>query len=144
MVGHHASYEFRWRRWALLRDVVAAHLEDAAAGRRFPRFASIGDALGVTALRLPAADLTAEVRAIKEALAGRSIEELVMGPLTARVLYPNVKLEIARPLTRAEVAQVAPPGDAKTLDAYFASMLDSMLEVCASPYPDGAIEVLDG
>ena len=144
MVGANASYEFRWRRWALLRDAVAAHLEGSATGRRFPHVASIGDALGVSALRIPAADLAAEVREIQTELARRSVEELVLGPLTAQVLYPNAKLAAARPLTKAELSHVAPIGEAKTLAEYFASMTDSFLDVCGSPHPDGAIEVLEG
>lgn len=144
MVGMRASYEFRWRRWALLRDVVATHLEEGSSGARFPHLASVGKALGVSTLRIPAAELASELSSIREGLAARSVEELVLGPITAQVLYPNVKLAAARPLTRTELAHVAPVGDAKTLGEYFASMLDAFLEVCKSPHADGAIEVIDG
>ena len=144
MVGAHASFEFRWRRWALLRDVVVAHLEEEQSGARFPHFASIGNALGVPAVHIPAAALAAEVRDIRAGLAKRSVEHLVLGPPTASVLYPNVKLERSRPLSRTELTQVAPQRDNEPLEEYFASMLDSMLEVCASPLDDGTIEVLDG
>lgn len=144
MLGKDASYEFRWRRWALLRDAVIAHLEDGRAGARFPQFASIGNALGVGSVHLPAAPLAEEVAEIKRALAARTIDDLVLGTSTAAVLYPTTKLEAPRPLTRTELNQIAPIGDESTLDQYFASMLDSMLHVCAHPAADGTIEVYDG
>lgn len=144
MVGQQASYEFRWRRWALLRDVVATHLEGGNTGSRFPCFASIGRALGVSSMAVSASELADELRQIREALARHPVEDLVLGPITARVLYPTITLEAARPLTRNELSQVAPIGDEKTLDQYFASMLDSMLDVCAHPSQDGTIEVHDG
>ena len=144
LVGNRSSYEFRWRRWALLRDTVAAHLEDTKSGSRFPHFASISQALGVESMRIPAAPLAAELREMRAGLAKHSVEELMLGPATAGVLYPNVKLEQARPMTRNELANVAPIGAATTLEQYFASMLDSMLDVCAQPAPDGTIEVIDG
>lgn len=144
MVGVNASYEFRWRRWALLRDTVATHLENTESGSRFPHFATIGQALGSGSVRIPAAPLASELQEIRRELAALSVDALVLGPTTARVLYPSVQLETARPLTRLELSQVAPVGDEKTLDAYFASMVDSMLEVCAVPAADGSIEVIDG
>jgi hypothetical protein len=45
MIGRGASYEFRWRRWALLRDTVAMHLEDGRSGTRYPQLARVGDAM---------------------------------------------------------------------------------------------------
>jgi hypothetical protein len=45
MIGAGASFEFRWRRWALLRDTVAARLEGGEVGKKFPLLASIGNAL---------------------------------------------------------------------------------------------------
>lgn len=140
MIGNAASYEFRWRRWALLRDTVAAHGEPT----RFPHFTSIGRALGVESMKIPAAPLAAELRDIRAELTKRSIDDLMLGPITASVLYPTLKLEQPRPLSRTELAHVAPIGDAQTLDQYFASMLDSMAEVCDHPAADGTIELLDG
>lgn len=145
MIGREASFEFRWRRWALLRDVVDAHLEPHAAGsKRHHNFAAIGGALGTSPLHLPAQALAAELREIRAALAKHPVDDLVLGPITARVLYPTLTLDHPRPLTRAELSQIAPVGDERTLDQYFASLLDSMLEVCAHALPDGTIEVHDG
>lgn len=144
MVGTRASYEFRWRRWALLRDVVAAHLEGASTSRRYPVFASIGGAVGFVSVHVPAEALAAELREIRAQLAERPVTDLVLGPMTARVLYPRLSVQTARPLTHIELSQVAPIGDEKTLDHYFASMIDSMLEVCEHPTADGTIEIHDG
>lgn len=144
LIGANASYEFRWRRWALLRDVVATHLEGENVGSRYPQFASIGRALGMESVRIPAKVLAAELREIGEALAKHPVTDLVLGPITAQVLYPALALERSRPLTRTELAHVAPIGDETTLDRYFASMLNSMLDVCASPGDGDEIEVLDG
>jgi hypothetical protein len=137
MVGNHASYEFRWRRWALLRDTISAT-------GSYPHFASIGGALGVDSLKIPAAALAVELAQIREALRTRSVDDLMLGPITASVLYPTIKLEQSRPLSRTELAQVAPIGEGEKLDQYFASMLDSMTDVCSHPAADGTIEVLDG
>jgi hypothetical protein len=60
------------------------------------------------------------------------------------VLDPRVELEIARLLTRVELSEVAPVGADETLGQYFASLIDSMLEVCATPDESGMIEVHDG
>lgn len=144
MIGNLASYEFRWRRWALLRDVIVTHLEQAKAGSRYKHFASIGHALGKESVRIPAEALTNELREIRGKLAERSVADLVLGPVTASVLYPDVKLEAARPLTARELTHIAPIRSEETLDQYFALMLDSMLEVCARPDADGMIEVHDG
>lgn len=144
MLGKGASYEFRWRRWALLRDAVIAHLEHNRPGSRFPQFAAIGNALGVPSIKLAAATLATEIEAIRTQLASRTVDDLVISAATASVLYPNVKLDIPRALTKAELQQIAPFGDERTLDAYFSSMLDSMLHVSNHPESDGTIEVLDG
>ena len=144
MLGKGASYEFRWRRWALLRDVVVEYLEAGNAGSRFPQFAAIGNALGVPSIQLPASSLAEEVEAIRRGLASRTVEDLVISGSTASVLYPNVRLEKSRPLTRSELQQIAPIGDTLTLDQYFSSMLESMLHICSSPHAGGMIEVVDG
>lgn len=142
MISKRASFEFRWRRWALLRDAVATHLESDSPGSRYPHFASIGRALGVGSMRIPAAPLATELREIREGLAKHPITDLVLGPITASILYPAAKLTESRPLTQAELAHVAPVGNERTLDGYFASMLDSMLEV--SETDQETIEVVDG
>lgn len=144
MLGQGASYEFRWRRWALLRDAVVAHLEGGTSGSRFPQFAAIGNALGVASVRLPGAALAAELEAIRSGFAAHTLDDLVMGVSTASVLYPNVQLEAARPLSNAERHHIAPPGESRTLDQYFSAMLESMLQVAEHPDRDGTIEVLDG
>lgn len=144
MLGKGASYEFRWRRWALLRDAVVAHLEDGKPGSRFPEFATIGDALGVDSVSIEATKLARELREIRAALGKLSVDDLVLGPPTASVLYRGTTLEAARPLTRTELLQIAPPGGAETLEQYFSTMFESMLHVCASPTEDGTIEILDG
>jgi hypothetical protein len=143
MIGRNASYEFRWRRWALLRDTAALHLEDGKSGTRFPRFASIGDAL-IDPLRIPARELADEIRAMQPALARHPVTALVLGPATAAILYMGARLESPRPLTNAEIAQISPLGDARNLAEYFASMLDSMSHVCQHAADDGTIEVIDG
>ena len=142
MLGNNASYEFRWRRWALLRDVVITHLDSES--EHYRQFTSIGNALGTPSVRIPAAALASELEAIRAALTTRSVDELVISPTTASVLYPTVRLEEPRRMTRTELLQVAPIGDEKTLAEYFASMIDSMLHVCANPSADGMIEVVDG
>lgn len=144
MVGTKSSFEFRWRRWALLRDVVVTHLENGVAGSRYRHFTSIGSALGVSSLEVPAAPLERELLEIRTALANRPISDLVLGPATAKVLNPDAELAVARPLTRTELSDVAPIGADETLGQYFASMIDSMLEVCAEPDEDGVVEVHDG
>jgi hypothetical protein len=138
LIGRAASYEFRWRRWALLRDTVAA----LDVGMPIPHFNSIGDAL-VGSLRLPAEDLVREVEAIHRALRGRTVDTLMLGPPTASVLYMGVKLEEPRQLTARELAQIAPPGEIKDLAEYFASMCDSMIDVCKTPFADNRVEVLE-
>lgn len=144
MLGRRASYEFRWRRWALLRDAVATHLEMERPGSRYRYFESIGDALGVGSVQVPADALADELREIREGLDKRPVDALVLGPKTARVLYPQAGQARARPLTGTELTQIAPIGEAKTLAQYFSSMLDAMLDVCAHPMESGTIEIYDG
>lgn len=143
LIGKQSSYEFRWRRWSLLRDCVAAHLEHGAYGSRFPQFASIGDALDA-ALRLPARELGAEIATMRDELARHPATDLVLGPATAAVLYLGVKLDAPRPLTARELGQIVPPRDGETLADYFGSMLESIAEVCRNPADDGTLEVVDG
>lgn len=140
LIGNDASYEFRWRRWALLRDAISAHLDPAS----FPRFLSIGDALGTGSVRIPAAELATEIDAIDAGLGDKPVEALVLGPRTAAVLYPGVVTEQPRPLTRTELSQIAPIGEERTLRDYFASMLSSIRDVCAHPFDDGNVESFDG
>jgi hypothetical protein len=144
MLGKGAAYEFRWRRWALLRDAVVHHLEAAHCGSRFPQFNSIGNALGVASIRIPAIPLLQEIEVIRTELAARSIEDLVIGEATASVLYPTGRHAAVRRMTQIELHEIAPAGDAMTLDRYFSSMLETMLQVCSHPDADGTIEVLDG
>lgn len=144
LIGEGAAYEFRWRRWALLRDAVAVHLEGGTTGALFPRLASIGDALVTTTLRLPARELVDELTAIARALTRYPLDALAMGPATAAVLYMGARVTEPRPLSPHELADIAPVGEARNLAEYFASMLDSMLHVCAHPAADGTIAVVDG
>ena len=144
LVGRNASYEFRWLRWVLLRDTVASRFEDGVMGSRFPRFASIGDALVCGVVRLPADQLATEIKTIQTSLAGVPIDALVLGPATAATLYPGAKLEEPRPLNTRELAQIAPIGSAKDLQEYFSSMCESIADVCANPADNGMVEVLDG
>jgi len=142
LIGNNASYEFRWRRWALLRDTVAAQVEDGTSGSKFPRFASIGDAL-VEPIKLPAKELRAEIERMREALKPHPISALTLGPATAAILYVGAKLEAPRPLTQVELAQILPVGNATNLAEYFSAMFDSILHVCDHPRDD-MVEVLDG
>jgi hypothetical protein len=143
LIGKGASYEFRWRRWALLRDAVAVHLEGGTSGAAYPRFAAIGDALfGVQ--RLPAAELASELRAVRAGLEDQPVTALVIAETTAAVLYMGARIAAPRLLTASELTQVAPVGSARSLAEYFASMIDSMAEVCAAPFDDGLIDVVDG
>lgn len=139
VIGDGASCEFRWRRWALLRDVVDIHL-----GNQYIAFFSIGEALGGVTVRVSARLLADEMRTIRVQLMTRSIEDLVIGPVTARVLYPRSAGETPRPLTRQELADIAPIGDSQTLEHYFASLVDAILDACEHPWDDGTLDVVDG
>ena len=142
LIGKGASYEFRWRRWALLRDTAAAHLEGGRSGTRFPRFASIGEAL-LRPTKLPARELRSELDAIRAGLGDLPISALVLGEETAAVVKMGARLEAPRPLTENELAQLTPVGSAVKLEEYFSSMFDSIVDVCDHPDDAGMIEVLD-
>lgn len=141
MIGRKSAFEFRWRRWALLRDTVMS-LETAVG--RFPHLYSIGDALAHGSLRVSAAALGEEVRTAMTLMAGRTLDDLAISPSTAAVLYLGTKLDAPRALTAHERNQIAPPGCATDLAEYFRSMCESMLDVCSHPLDDGHIEILDG
>ena len=143
LIGRGASYEFRWRRWALLRDTVAMHLEDGRSGSRYPQLALLGDAM-VEPQRIDAAALGAEASEVRDKLAGMPIEKLAIGAATAAVLYHGARVAAPRLLNDTELAQIAPVGTSVDLREYFQSMLDSIAEVCRSPHEDGKIEVIDG
>lgn len=140
-IGSGASYEFRWRSWALLRDTLAEHLDGSA---RFPTFFAIGDALVAGSIRLVAATLAAELEQIRSGLAGRTLADLVVGPRTAAILHGGFTPKGSRPLTRVEIENIRHPGSAEQLTDYFATMLDSFTRVAAHPDPDGMIEIVDG
>ena len=138
VIGKGASYEFRWRTWALLRDVVVANLGENAA----PAFCSLGDAL-VKELRVDAGALTAEVGRIRAWLVGKSFDELVLGPRTSAMLHFTEAATTRRPLTRKEIERIRPIADSPDLADYFRTMLDSFVHVSESPLDDGMLEVVD-
>lgn len=140
-IGSGASYEFRWRSWALLRDALAEYLDGPA---RFPSFFAIGDALVAGRIHLEAAKLGNEIEHIRAGLVGRTLDDLVLGTRTASILHLGITPKHSRPLTRIEVANIRHPGDAEELTEYFATMLDSFARVCSHPNQDGTIEVIDG
>ena len=140
VIGDGASYEFRWRTWALLRDVIVANLDEAA----LPAFCSLGDALVKGAMRVDAAALAADVARIREWLVGKSFDELVLGARTSSLLHFTDMATERRSLTRKEIENIRPISDSKDLAEYFATMLDSLDRVCRHPTADGTIEVVDG
>lgn len=140
VIGVGASYEFRWRTWALLRDVVVANMDE----REVESFASIGDALVNGSMRLDAKALAADIVLIREFLAGKPFEALVIGPRTSAIVHMTSMANTRRPLSRREIESIRPIADSKDLGDYFATMLDSLDRVCGKPHPDGTIEVLDG
>ncbi|MDQ3364707.1 MAG: hypothetical protein M3680_04690 [Myxococcota bacterium] len=144
LVGCGASYEFRWLRWVLLRDTVAVHLEGGLVASKFPRFASIGDALAVGPVRIPAAELANELGAIQAGLTGVPLDALVLAPSTASTLYLGVKFSEPRPLTTSELAQIAPIGTSKDVCEYFSSLCNSLVHVCEHPAEDGTVLSIDG
>ena len=143
LIGRGASYEFRWRRWALLRDTVAMHLEDGRTGSRYPHLAQLGDAI-VEPRRIDASALATEAAEVREKLGGMPIEKLAIGEATAAVLYHGAHIAAPRLLNDTELAQVAPVGTAADLREYFQSMIDSIADVCRHPHEDGKLEVIDG
>lgn len=138
LLGRHASYEFRWRRWALLRDTVEALL-----GPRFPTVASFGEVMTLGPRRLVASVLADEVGVIHRELADHGVDRLTLGPQTAAVLYPRLVLARARPLSALELEEVAPVGGARSLADYFASTCQSLGYVCKNPFVDGTVELVD-
>jgi hypothetical protein len=140
LIGNGASYEFRWRTWALLRDVLVAHLEEET----LPAFCSLGDALVKGMFRVEGAALGAEIERIRGWLAGRSFEDLILGPRTSAMLHFAPIRPIRRPLTPTEIENIRPVAGSFDLAEYFATMLDSMARVCRHPGEDGTIEVVDG
>jgi hypothetical protein len=138
LLGRNASYEFRWRRWALLRDTV-----EAVLGTGFPTLASFGEVLTRGPRRLAASALATEVTEIHARFTDLPVSNLMLGPQTAAVLYPRITLARARPLTELELEEVAPVGNAKTLGDYFASTCQSIAYVCENPFIDGTVELVD-
>lgn len=139
-IGDRASYEFRWRTWALLRDVLVANLDEGSISA----FCSLGDALVHGSLRVDAKALAADITRIREWLVGRSFDELVLGARTSSLLHFTDMPTERRPLARTEIDRIRPIGDSKDLAEYFAVMLDSLERVCANPTEDGTIELIDG
>jgi len=140
VIGVGASYEFRWRTWALLRDVVVAHLDEAA----LLAFCSLGDALVSGSQHVAANELAADIARIREFLAGRPFDDLVLGPRTSQLLHFAGKVTGRRALTRNEIESIRPIAGSADLAEYFATMLDSFERVCAHPAADGTLEVVDG
>lgn len=139
-IGDRASYEFRWRTWALLRDVVVANLDEASLST----FCSLGDALVHGSLRVDAKALASDITRIREWLVGRSFDELVLGVRTSSLLHFTDMPTERRSLSHIEIDRIRPIGDSKDLAEYFAVMLDSLERVCSHPTEDGTIEVIDG
>ncbi len=138
LLGRNASYEFRWRRWALLRDTVEALL-----GPGYPILLSFGEVLTRGPRRLQALVLSNEVLEVHRRLCDQPCDRLMLGPQTAAVLYPRMTLARARPLTDLELEEVTPIGTATTLGDYFASTCHSTAYVCANPFVDGTIELVE-
>src|SRR5690349_19535417 len=111
LIGDNASYEFRWRTWALLRDVVVANLDEASV----EAFASLGDALVSGSLRLDARALAADIETIREWLVGKPFEALVIGPRTSAIVHMTRMANTRRPMTRREIEQIRPIADSKDL-----------------------------
>jgi hypothetical protein len=139
-VGDGASYEFRWRTWALLRDVIVANLDEAT----LPAFCAIGDALVQGVVRVDAATLAADLARIRAWLVGRAFDELVLGPRTSAMVHFSHTPSQTRALSPREIDRIRPIADSADLAEYFATMLASLERVCAHPAADGTIEVIDG
>ena len=140
LIGQGASYEFRWRTWALLRDVVVANLDEAS----IEAFASLGDALVNGSLRINAQALAADIATVREWLVDKPFEALVIGPRTSAIVHMTSMANTRRPMSRREIENIRPIADSKDLAEYFAVMLDSFARVCGKPHADGTIEVIDG
>lgn len=140
MIGNGASYEFRWRTWALLRDVVVANLDEES----LPAFCSLGDAMVDGVLRVRADALLADIERIRAWLVGRPFDDLVLGPRTSALLHFSSHPTQRRPLTENEIEKIRPRAGSEDLAEYFSTMLDSMARVCARPAADGMLEIVDG
>jgi hypothetical protein len=140
VIGVEASYEFRWRTWALLRDVVVANLDEASV----EAFASLGDALVNGAMRVDAQALAADIAMIRGWLVGKPFEALVIGPRTSAIVHMTSMANTRRPLSRREIENIRPIADSKDLAEYFAVLLDSLDRVCGKASADGTVEVVDG
>jgi len=140
VIGKGASYEFRWRTWALLRDVIAANLDETT----MPAFSALGDVLVKGTMTLDAATLGADIGRIREWLVGKSFDELVIGPRTSALVHFTDMATSRRQLTMTEIDRIRPIADSADLAEYFSTMLDSLARVSANPNDDGTIEVIDG
>ena len=140
VIGNGASYEFRWRTWALLRDVVVANVDE----KSLPAFCSLGDAMVDGVLRVNAAALAADIEQIRAWLVGRPFTDLVLGPRTSALLHLTSQPMQRRAMSEAEIEKIRPIAGSTDLAEYFATMLDSMARVCAHPAHDGTVEVIDG
>ncbi|HEU0029500.1 MAG TPA: hypothetical protein VFQ53_02620 [Kofleriaceae bacterium] len=140
LIGNGASYEFRWRTWALLRDVVVAHLDEET----LPAFCSLGDAMVNNHMHVDAAQLAEDVQQIRAWLVDKPFDLLVLGSRTSSLLHFTAAPPTRRQLTRKEIEDIRPIADSKDLAEYFATMLDSMERVAQHPADDGTLELVDG
>jgi hypothetical protein len=140
VIGAGASYEFRWRTWALLRDVLVANLDETTV----PAFCALGDAMVEGTVRVKADELAADIARIREWLVGKPFTDLVIGPRTAALVHFTQKATHRRPLNWNEIDRIRPIADSTDLAEYFATMLDSFARVCEHPAADGTLEIIDG
>jgi hypothetical protein len=140
-----SSFEFRWRRWALLRDCLAHHLEAGRPGSVFPAIASLGDALVEGRIEVDPRILGAELRAARDRLRGIDANALMIGPETAAVLYLGTRAGAPRPLTQVERKNIPGASEpARDLADHFTPFFDSAIAVCDHAEAAGKpIEVLD-
>jgi hypothetical protein len=140
IIGAGASYEFRWRTWALLRDVLVANLDESTLAA----FCALGSAMVEGTVRVKADELAADIGRIREWLVGKPFSNLVIGPRTSALVHFTQKAIRPRPLNWNEINRIRPIADSTDLAEYFATMLESFTEVCAHPAPDGTLEIVDG
>jgi hypothetical protein len=95
-------------------------------------------------MHIDAAALAAELVRIREWLVGRSFDELVLGPRTSAMLHFTDMATQRRTLAVTEIERIRSIADSRDLADYFATMLDSFARVCAHPWADGTLEVVDG
>ena len=145
MMAGGAAYEFRWRRWALLRDCVVHHLEGGAPASRFPLLVSIGRALGEGGLKLDPALLAAELRKIQGEFAAHKVTAMMLGPETPSVLYLGARgSEAGRVMTESERREISATDDNMSLAAFFEVFFSNALAVCQRAAELGAaVEVVD-